>query len=98
MPKIIKNTVFSGTKRNFSSFGRPAFLGSQNEKLSIRKYDPVQSLVRIEFITGFFSYENSGRPLRTPPLRGHPDYGGKRFSGKKRPVKRNTFGGKETIN
>ena len=24
--------LFSGTKRNFSSFGRPAFLGSQNEK------------------------------------------------------------------
>ena len=38
----------------------------------------------------------------TPPrycrLRGQPDYRGKRFSGKKRPVKRNTFGGKETIN
>ena len=34
-------------------------------------------------------------PIRT--LRGHPVYGRKTFSGKKRPVKRTTFGEKETI-
>ena len=37
----------------------------------------------------------SGNTLR---LRTHPVYGRKMFSGKKWPVKRNTFGEKETIN
>ena len=36
--------------------------------------------------------------VMTHPLRGQPVYGGKTFSGKKCPVKRNTFGRKEPMN
>ena len=56
-------------------------------------FSPNVFLLPATFFRKTFSDRKQGASLR-----GQPVYGGKTFSGKKRPVKRNTFGGKEPIN